>query len=82
MGLEGYYHCLLNYLVDLCVPVVVLEARSCPVASPRTLPPTSSSRCRALVLLDDVTLYRPMLSAGCARDADDHVKWRVRYVGR
>jgi hypothetical protein len=28
MGQEGYYHCLLIYLVDLCVIAAVLKARA------------------------------------------------------
>ncbi|KAL6907757.1 hypothetical protein ACP4OV_001927 [Aristida adscensionis] len=70
MGLEGYYHHLLVLLVALCVLASVLGA---------LLPASFPADLAAGVLLvlqgmwfyqTALTLYGPMLPAGCARDKD------------
>ncbi|XP_066340271.1 uncharacterized protein [Miscanthus floridulus] len=78
MGLEGYYHYLLVFLVALCVAATVLGA-----LLPESFPVDLASG--VLIALQGLwfyqtafTLYGPMLPAGCARDADGHIDCHAR----
>ncbi|XP_062181795.1 uncharacterized protein LOC133886085 [Phragmites australis] len=78
MGLEGYYHYLLVILVGLCILATVLGALL-PASFPADLGAGVLIALQGLWFYQTaLTLYGPMLPAGCSRDADGHVDCRNR----
>ncbi|KAL6908223.1 hypothetical protein ACP4OV_002393 [Aristida adscensionis] len=78
MGLEGYYHYLLVLLVALCVLATILGALL-PASFPADLAAGVLIALQGMWFYQTaLTLYGPMLPAGCARDMDGHVECHAR----